>query len=161
MINISRIFLFILALVQLACNARSAFKSENGNPTELVVVTNNKTQNPILLAMDESYRNAGNSRKVIHKMNDTLNINVSRLEYYYISHKNSYPDTVLAGPGDTIKLFAGSNEIRIEVLSKTGKNKVVQDYFMQLSKTVLGRKCDSLMRLFYRTNGDTNRIFDT
>ncbi len=145
-------FLLIFIFLKVSCigqtNSNYYFKTVN----QIVVVIQNKTDNPILLSTDKGYINIATNKKIINKKIDTLNINSNNFTYFYFSHKNSYIDTVFAGPGDTIKLIAKNNSIETTVLSKTDKNKIIANYFKKISKTTLSHKIDSLTMIFYGTD---------
>lgn len=122
----------------------------SANP--IIILVKNQTDNAIRIQTDENYLNIGDYHKIIYKKTDTLQIDADRTLFYYLSHKGSYIDTLLASPGDTILVSANANSLTAEVKSKFKTNELIQEALLAAPNTVLKKKIDSLSNLFYRVN---------
>src|SRR5690554_3135441 len=72
---------------------------------ELVIISDNETGNPMLFAIEENYRNLGAHQQISLNPTDTIIFPlVNPYEYLYISHKESYGDTLMVAAGDTLRV---------------------------------------------------------
>jgi|GEM_PF-1525728 len=85
-------------------------------PNEYVtVVLNNGTDYPIRVASQPFYYKLGDYSQVSQLRTDTLRMPVSGYEYFHFSHRNTFPETVLVGQGDTLYLDGEENAIHHEI----------------------------------------------
>jgi thiol-disulfide isomerase/thioredoxin len=141
-IHINKIIFFACAMLLLN-------KSIAQTHSFSTLIINNQSKNKLRIYTNEDFNFIGINQIISNQINDTIMLHHSKPRYFYISHKNSYLDTLLVSPKDTVYIEADS----VSVKHFNSKSKLQTEINAIINiKTPFGSKIDSLRYIFYKPN---------